>query len=126
MLAVREPFNGSEVAPMGFANDRQIAACCIALCKSVRMEDAWTLDGPTELGCAINEGKTGHSSGEILIVRVAFGLWNGGDRATFGRVCNVLDDTRLRMVGSLLVAIVDGPKAVDAWLSKHGDARMVA
>jgi len=108
---------------MSFRDDQQIAACCIVLCRSVRLASAWTLNGPTLFALNVRDGKTGVSSGEGLLVRMAFDLWNGEGGVTFSRMIDSLDGVRMRMVAGLLAACATSSAAVDGWLAEHGDAR---
>lgn len=107
---------------MSFRDDEQRARACVALCACVNLRGAWTLDGPAPLALAVAEGRAPLSSGEALLVRVAWAFWNGEHGPTLADLVGVLDPRRMNVVASLLVAHADGADAIDAWLDEHGPA----
>jgi len=62
----------------------------------------WTSQGPTELACEYLEGSP-LSSGEQLLLRVAFDIWNGGGGAKVGELLHTLDERNLRAVTDALL-----------------------
>ena len=79
----------------------------------------WTATGPTEEAARVMEGRgEALSSGEELLLRVAFDLWNGRGGADFGRMFGTLGNEPLAALGSLLVAVTQGPEAIDAWIAR--------
>lgn len=79
----------------------------------------WTTTGPTEEAArVVEQGDGGLSSGEALLLRAGFDLWNGQGRADFGRMFAVLGAAPLAAVGSLLVAVTEGPEAIDGWIAR--------
>ena len=102
-----------------FQSDAQISAVVRVLLHSVRLERLWGDAPSVEAVELLEQGGGPLSSGEFLMLRIAFDLWNNHGRALLGRVVNVLDNERLRLVGSLLVALASGPSKVDWWLEQH-------
>jgi hypothetical protein len=59
----------------------------------------WTPTGPTDKACQLLEDDGGPmSSGEVLLLRVAFDIWNGGGGAKVGDLLSTLDERNLRAV----------------------------
>ena len=81
----------------------------------------WTDTGPTEEAGRVVEQRGGAlSSGEALLVRVAFDLWNGRGGADFGRVVHTLGSEPLAALGALLKAMSHpDDAAIDQWLARH-------
>jgi hypothetical protein len=105
-----------------FRDDRQLALVCRALCTRAGVPDAWTVDGPGALAFDVREGRGPLSSGQSVLVLVAWAFWNGEGGLTLARVLDVLDGEHVRALAALLVARSDGGDAVDvdAWLREHG------
>ena len=65
----------------------------------------WESTGPTVRACALLEQVGGRlSSGENLLLRVAFDIWNGHGGARVGDLLFVLDEGNLRAVAEALLA----------------------
>ena len=81
----------------------------------------WTDTGPTEEAARVVEQYGGAlSSGEWLLLRVGFDLWNGQGHADFGRMLGTLGPVPLGVLGSLLVAMRNtDPAAIDRWIGRH-------
>lgn len=78
----------------------------------------WTDTGPTDEAVRLVETRGGAlSSGEALLVFVAFDLWNGQGGAQLGRVFHILSAEPLAALGLLLAAVTRGPDAIDAWIA---------
>jgi hypothetical protein len=58
------------------------------------------------------------SSGERLVLLVAWSLWNGCSHVTVGEVFFNLDSTSLAMLGKLMIAGARGSEAIDEWLAE--------
>lgn len=102
-----------------FKNDQQICACIRVLLHSARLEQLWTATGPTDEALALLRDKGGYlSSGERLMLFVAFDFWNGQGNAEFGKLINVLDADKLGLVCSLAIAVAEGEEAVAFWLER--------
>ena len=103
-----------------FRNERQRSAVAYVLLDSLQLGKLWTVEGPTEAACTLLKKRGGSlSSGERLILLAAFDLWNGDGHADFSELLYRLDDTRLHLLGSFLVAFASGSSGVDRWLAKH-------
>lgn len=103
-----------------FRNDRQRCAVAYVLLDSLHMGHLWSVEGPTEEACRLLKRRGGPlSSGEGLVLLAAFDLWNGEGRADFSELLYRLDDTRLHLLGSLLIALGSGSAGVDRWLAEH-------
>jgi hypothetical protein len=77
----------------------------------------WTERGPTQLAIDTLESSP-LSSGQRLAVRMAFDIWNGDGKATIGECLHTLDTIRLRMLGSLLLAVADEEGTeLDRWIA---------
>jgi len=98
-----------------FRGDEQAARACAALCDALpRLRGLWaprpTID-PGELGPC--------SSGEHAVWAAGPSLWNGARLGADLAELQRLDADNMRRVGSLLVAVADGPAAVERWLAEH-------
>ena len=104
-----------------FRNDAQICACARVLLRSVRQEKLWTETGSTEEAIKLLHTRGGYlSSGERLMLFVAFDFWNGQGNAEFPKLINVLDSNKLRLVCTLAVVVAEGATAIDRWLIECG------
>jgi hypothetical protein len=102
-----------------FRSDAQLARVCGALCARVGMGELWTPDGPSDRATALLETGGGPlSSGERVMLLVAWAVWNGDEGARFGDVIHRLDGRCLVALGTLLIAVAGGGAAVDEWLAK--------
>lgn len=82
----------------------------------------WTERGPTELAFSIQDRGGGpYSTGENLMLRVAWDFWNGSGHADFGDVVGRLDPHNLRAALSLGLALAGGGAAVDAWIRSFSE-----
>ena len=67
------------------------------------------------------------SSGERIVLFVAWSVWNGEGNATIGDVIHRLDEHNLRAIGTLMLAMAtDSSSAIDRWLddiNRAGDKR---
>lgn len=72
----------------------------------------WTYDGPTDLALTYLERDGGPlSSGEAVLLRAAFDLWNGTGRCTVDALLSTLDARTLRAVAMALLARDGGAEA---------------
>jgi hypothetical protein len=100
-----------------FENDGQRCEAILVLLASLRLERLWTMKGPTDEACELLEQRGGYlSSGERLLLFVAFDMWNGDGHADFGRLLYSLDGERQTMVGLFLIAMAQGSHAIDQWI----------
>jgi hypothetical protein len=100
-----------------FRDDTQRAKVCNALTFWIRGRGLWQVDPPAPLREAQTLLRTGISSSEATVLRFAWSCWNNSSHAKFdGRDLHGLDDERMRLVGSLFVAMASGERAISAWL----------
>lgn len=104
--------------------EAQLLAVCEQLVRRLRKGDAyWTVNGGSPACDAVRNGKSPWSSGEQVLVKLAWVLWNGGAYLELREVVDVLGGPWLRLIGSLLVAMStegeDGGAAVDRWLKDN-------
>jgi hypothetical protein len=101
-----------------FRSDEQIRAVADALCRRAQLPTWW---GDRDVDGAVEwlESGAGRTSQRAL-VGVAFMCWNGGNggEVPIGALAQ-LDNSNMAAVGRLLVAIVEGADALDAWLSSE-------
>ncbi len=91
-------------------SEKQQCEVIRALLGRVRLERLWTETGPTAEACRLLQDAGGPMShGEIVMLRVAFDLWNGHGKATVYELISVLDNGNLRAV---LAAIASGRAGV--------------
>ena len=91
-------------------SEKQQCEAIRALLGRVRLERLWTETGPTDEACRLLQDAGGPMShGEIVMLRVAFDLWNGHGKATVYELISVLDNGNLRAV---LAAIAAGRPGV--------------
>lgn len=91
----------------------QHAAVCRAICALADLHDVWADDGPTERALTLRDDPGLSTSGQTLL-GIAWAVWNGDRLATVADVLK-LDSGNTREIGTLLIALADGGKAVDEW-----------
>jgi hypothetical protein len=64
----------------------------------------WTDEGPTRVACDYVKRGSPLSSGEHLLLQVAFDLWNGMGKANVDDLLSTLDPRNLRAVAAALLA----------------------
>lgn len=117
-----------------FRSDQQVAEVCQVLCEHASMPGLWTAArGPTERAEELlkNE-RAGLSAGQAVIFLAAWELWdesrieaNPGRLRPHARVVRLgyilraLTGRHLAPLATLLVAMAEGPVAVDAWLDAN-------
>jgi hypothetical protein len=83
------------------------------------MAELWSSQGPTDEAMALLETDGGPlSSGERMLLMIAWSIWNGRGHVTVADVLHRLDGTSLVMLGKLLVAAGRGGDSIDAWLAE--------
>ncbi len=84
-----------------------------ARCKAIRtmlqttpgVARLWGASGPTQQACELLDQGGGYlSSGERVLLRAAFDLWNGRGACQVGDLLDTLDEKRLRAVAVALLA----------------------
>lgn len=99
-------------------NDAQINAVCGAVCRRFGKPSLWRSYGPTELAVSWLESSP-LSSGERVLLLLAFAIYNGEGGLTVGALLGTLSASHLSWVASLFSAIADGADAVDRWLASQ-------
>ena len=103
-----------------FRDDNQNARACRALLATIRRAELWTPTGPTSEAVMLLEDDGGPlSTGERVMLLIAFAFWNGSGTLRFAEIVESLDVEPCDAVCSLLVAVKYGSRAVDEWLSEH-------
>jgi hypothetical protein len=78
----------------------------------------WTPTGPTTEAIEILDAQGGPlSSGERVVLFAAWAFWNGATDATLADVIYRLDDTNLRAIATLMLALAQGGHAIDKWIA---------
>ncbi len=102
-----------------FRSEAQQARACRALCARARLGAMWTASRPTEEPIALYEAGGGPlSSGERIMLLVAWAFWNGAEKATLADVVNRLDERNLHAISTLMLALAHGAEHVDAWIEE--------
>jgi len=103
---------------VSWSTEQQRSDAARALLRSIGHGDLWTDRGPTGEACQLLEEDGGYlSSGGRVILRFAFDCWNGQGRIPADELLYSLDPRRLRLVGTLMVALAEG--TVDRWLEAN-------
>lgn len=117
-----------------FQNVRQQGTVCAVLTQRLRGGPFWSAKGdaeyvPRPTKAARTALKSGMSTGEILMLRVAWAVWNSGipnAKVDFGAMLDTLDHRNLAMIGNLLVALsAHGSRAIDAWIRQYNEVDLV-
>lgn len=102
-----------------FKTEKQQCEAIRCLLASLNLHRFWTLKGPTRQACVDLEGSP-LSSGEQVMLRVAFDFWNGAGKVMLYRdLMGTLDSTRLFKIATLMLAANAGGDAVDEWIVKE-------
>jgi len=79
----------------------------------------WTAEGPTDEAIALFEAGGGPlSSGERIMLMVAWAFWNGAEQSKLADVIHRLDETNLHAISTLMLALAHGAEHVDAWITE--------
>jgi hypothetical protein len=95
-----------------------LAAACNVLGAAYGRGPLWSEAGPSAEARELLHAQAATSQRTLL--ELAFGLWDGTRGQPFGTVLEQLDRAGLRLLGTLLVALADGEKALDKWAKVHG------
>lgn len=104
-----------------FRSQAQRVEACRTLLGLVDLSDKWgdKTSPSNALWDTIQETVHGsdlsYSSGEVAIMQATVCLWNGSGEALL-KDCLNLDTKRQKALWTLLLAVVEGPDAVDAWI----------
>ena len=104
-----------------FATDQDRARVCNVLGYRVDLPNLWTAEGPSAKaeGLLLENGGT-LSAGQRVLVLLSWVLWKtplDPTRLKVSELIGALDQENLNLVGSLLVAVSDGPVALEDWLT---------
>lgn len=93
------------------------------LVRQADLVNLWTPDGPTVLaGELLAQNGGTMSSGQRALFLLAWVVWKtplDPTKLKASEILGSLDDDNLHLVGSLLVAISEGHRALEMWLAKH-------
>ncbi len=104
-----------------FKTEAQQCKAIQLLLSSLRLEYLWTAHGPTEQACQFLESSP-LSSGEQILLRCAFDLWNGAGKVLlYHDLLGTLEPTRTHKLLSLVMAVSAGGSAVDEWIAREED-----
>lgn len=102
-----------------FSNRVQVAQVCRVLTAGIGSRAFFTQKGPTEAAQAA-KASSSLAGGDRALLELAFWLWDGGKSPRLSQLVELLDRTRLRLVGSLLIALADGAQAIERWIKANG------
>lgn len=104
-----------------FSNRVQVAQVCRVLTLSITPEPLFTHKGPSDAALALRAASgSALSGGDRALLELAFWFWDGGSGPRLAPLLELVDRTRLRMLGSLLLALADGAGAIERWIKRHG------
>ncbi len=98
-----------------FLTEEQRNQAILLLLGPVRLKHYWTAKGPTRKACDAIENGAPLSTGETIMLRVAFDLYNGHGGATFDNVAHRLDTVNTVAVGTLMAALAQS--RVHEWIA---------
>jgi hypothetical protein len=102
-----------------FTSEQQRSEVCRTLLEAVYRGDLWDHTGPTDAALDLLEADGGPlSSGERVMLKIAFDVWNGGGNATMSGAFYTLDQSRRTVVADLMLALDDG-RQIDDWLARY-------
>lgn len=107
----------------GFRTEVQLARVCKVLVGRADQAGLWTDHGPTPAAQQVLAKNGGVlSSSERALVLLAWVLWKTPNDPTKLKVSDVvgnLDNEHLALVGSLFLAMSQGPDEVDRWMDTY-------
>ncbi len=93
---------------------------CRALLAMVSLEKLWTNLRPTPAALELLAGDGGNlSSAERIVLLAAFAFWNGEGSL---RLAEMIPFEPSVAICALVVAVLQGPDAVDEWLGRSYEA----
>jgi hypothetical protein len=100
-----------------FESEAQRARVCRVLCERARLGGMWTGEGPTEEAVLLLQRDGGPlSSGERIVLLVAFAVWSGEGKVLLDDVVCRLDQRNLHAIGTLMAAVANGGCAIEQWI----------
>jgi hypothetical protein len=97
-----------------FRSERQQCQAIRLLLSGLNLEYLWTETGPTDQACKWVK-RNPLSSGESILLRAAFDLWNGEGKVTLWQIQGTLDQRHCERLFSLALA-AGGSRAAEAWM----------
>lgn len=104
-----------------FRSERQQCLAIRVLLRPIfrdRLDGLWTGVGPTSVAVKYLDGNP-LSSGEDIMLRAAFDVWNGAGKITLWRIMGSLDQNHEERLFSLMIAIGKGAGAIDDWIEEY-------
>jgi hypothetical protein len=104
-----------------FSNRVQVAQVCRVLTRGIAREALFDRQGPTDAGRALF-ADAGHElrGGDRALLELAFWFWEGGQSPRIASLLELVDRSRLRTLGTLLLALADGADAIERWVKASG------
>lgn len=104
-----------------FSNRVQVAQVCRVLTRGIAREPLFSAQGPTDAGLSLrSDAAASLHGGDRALLELAFWFWEGGQSPRVASLLELVDRTRLRTLGSLLIALADGADAIERWLRASG------
>lgn len=96
---------------------KSIAIVCLLARADLEGKSWWTVLGPGPLACAAlrDPPLARLRLYQLSLLSFAWDLWSDSGWLSVGMVLRPLDESRVRLVGSLLVALADGIDGLVAW-----------
>jgi len=102
-----------------FKTEAQQLQAIRLLLSSLGLQYLWTARGPTEQASKFLESSP-LSSGEQILLRCAFDLWNGAGKVLLcGDILGALDPARTQKLLLFVMAVNCGGSAVDEWIARQ-------
>jgi hypothetical protein len=102
-----------------FSNRVQVAQVCRVLTTGISKAALFTANGPTQAALAARASTT-LAGGDRALLELAFWFWEGGKSPRLSSLLELLDRTRLRLLGSLLMSLAEGAPAIERWIKANG------
>ena len=104
-----------------FSNRVQVAQVCRVLTRGIAREPLFSAQGPTDAGLSLRvDAASNLQGGDRALLELAFWFWEGGQSPRVASLLELVDRTRLRTLGSLLIALADGADAIERWVRASG------
>ena len=103
-----------------FRDRAQIARVCAVLTTGCGTHPWFDAGGPTQAARQAQQDPAELSPTERALLELSFCFWEGERGPAFGVLLQLLDPRRLRLLGSLLMALSESRAAVDRWLRANG------
>lgn len=105
----------------GWRDQHQRARACQVLCEMAGFPGLWRSSGPSSAALSmLDHDGAGLEPGQRCLVLAAWAIWNGSGTMRFAELIPALSHDELQAVGSLMLEIPNGPRAIDEWISDEG------